>query len=199
MVILSGSFYLIQLSPLHTNSISRAISLSSMKLVRYPTNAISYIVLSDHFQFTLIHGPNIPDSYARLLFTTSDFTSITSHIHNWVLFSLWLHLFILSEVTFPFFSSGILGTYQPGEFTVQCPILLPFHTVNGALKARILVCYALLQWTTFCQNSPPWPFLLGWPYMAWLSFIELDKAVVHVISLVSFLWLWFSFCLPSDR
>ena len=30
------------------------------------------------------------------------------------------------------------------------------------------------------------------------SFIELDKAVVHVISLVSFLWLWFSFCRPSD-
>ena len=31
------------------------------------------------------------------------------------------------------------------------------------------------------------------------SFIELDKAVVHVISLVSFLWLWISFCLPSDE
>ena len=30
------------------------------------------------------------------------------------------------------------------------------------------------------------------------SFIELDKAVVHVIRLVSFLWLWFSDCLPSD-
>ena len=29
------------------------------------------------------------------------------------------------------------------------------------------------------------------------SFTELDKAVVHVISLDSFLWLWFSFCLPS--
>ena len=28
------------------------------------------------------------------------------------------------------------------------------------------------------------------------SFIELDKAVVHVISLVSVLRLWFSFCLP---
>ena len=27
------------------------------------------------------------------------------------------------------------------------------------------------------------------------SFIELDKAMVHVISLISFLWLWFSFCL----
>ena len=30
------------------------------------------------------------------------------------------------------------------------------------------------------------------------SFIELDKAVVHVIRLASFLWLWFSVCLTSD-
>ena len=30
------------------------------------------------------------------------------------------------------------------------------------------------------------------------SFIELDKAVVHVISLISFLWLCFLFCWPSD-
>ena len=30
------------------------------------------------------------------------------------------------------------------------------------------------------------------------SFIELDKAVIHVIRLVNFLWLWFSVCLPSD-
>ena len=27
--------------------------------------------------------------------------------------------------------------------------------------------------------------------MAWLSFIELDKVVAHVIRLVSYLWLWF--------
>ena len=31
------------------------------------------------------------------------------------------------------------------------------------------------------------------------SFIELDKAMVHVIRLVSFLWLWLSVCLPSDE
>ena len=31
------------------------------------------------------------------------------------------------------------------------------------------------------------------------SFTELDKAVVHVIRLVSFLWLWFSVHLPSDQ
>ena len=30
------------------------------------------------------------------------------------------------------------------------------------------------------------------------SFFELQEAVVHVISLISFLYLWFSFCLPSD-
>ena len=30
------------------------------------------------------------------------------------------------------------------------------------------------------------------------SFIELDKAVVHVINLFSFLRLWFLFCLLSD-
>ena len=30
------------------------------------------------------------------------------------------------------------------------------------------------------------------------SFTELAKAVVHLTSLISFLWLWFSFCLPSD-
>ena len=30
-----------------------------------------------------------------------------------------------------------------------------------------VVCHSLFQWTTFCQNSPPWPVRLGWPYMAW--------------------------------
>ena len=76
--------------------------------------------------------------HVPMLFITSDFSSITSHIHNWVLFSLWLHLFILSGVISSLFSSSILGTYQPGEFIFQCPIFLPFHTVHGVLKARIL-------------------------------------------------------------
>ena len=55
-------------------------------------------------------------------------------------------------------------------------------------KKTKVVCHSLLQWTTFCQTSPPWPAHLGWPHMAWLSFIELDKAVVLV-------WLhWLVFC-----
>ena len=41
---------------------------------------------------------------------------------------------------------------------------------------------------------------LSWvaPYGMLHSLTELDKAVVHVIRLVSFLWWLFSFCLPSD-
>ena len=47
-----------------------------------------------------------------------------------------------------------------------------------------VVYHSLLQWTTFCQNSPPWPVHIEWPCMAWLSFMELDKSLVHVIRLV---------------
>ena len=63
-------------------------------------------------------------------------------------------------------------------------------------KHTEVVCYSLLQWTTFCQTSPPWLVCLGWPHTAWLSSIELDKAVVHVIRLASCLWLWFQFVFP---
>ena len=103
----------------------------------------SWHLLFDHFQFALIHGPNIPGSYAILLFTASDLASITSHIHNWVLFLLWLCLFILSGVIFLLFSSNILGTYLPGEFIFQCHFFLPFHSVHGVLKAGILKWFAI--------------------------------------------------------
>ena len=59
-----------------------------------------------------------------------------------------------------------------------------------------VVFHSLLQWTTFCQTSPPWPIHLGWPHRAWLSFIELDEAVVHVITLASCLWLRFPSVCP---
>ena len=64
-------------------------------------------------------------------------------------------------------------------------------------KNTEVVCHSLLQWTTFCQTSPPCPICLGWHHTPWLSFIGLDKAVVHMIRLTIFLWLWFQ-CLPSD-
>ena len=60
-------------------------------------------------------------------------------------------------------------------------------------KNTEVVCHSLLQWTTFCQTSPPWPTHPEWPHMAWLSFIELDKAVV----LDYFSVIMVSVCLPS--
>ena len=60
-------------------------------------------LLFDHLQFALIHGPNIPGFYSILLFTVSDFTSITYHILNRVLFcfgsisSFFLELFLHSS------------------------------------------------------------------------------------------------------
>ena len=102
---------------------------------------------------------------------------------------LWLHPFILSGVISPLTSSSILGTYRPGEFIFQCPVFMPFHTVHGVLKARIL------KWFPIPFSSGPCfiralhhdPSVLGGPTCMTHSFIELDKAMVHVISLISFL------------
>ena len=68
---------------------------------------------------------------------------------------------------------------------------LYIHSWGSQGKKTDVVCHSLLQWTTFCQISPPWPAQLEWPHTTWLSWIELDKTVFHVIRLASFLWLWF--------
>ena len=134
-----------------------------------------------------------------LLFTALGLTSNTSHIHNWELFSLWLCFFILSGVISPLFSSSILGTYRPVEFTFQCHIFLPFLTVHGVLKARILMWFAIpfSSGPRFVRTFHHDLFWVALHSMSHSS-IELDKAVVHVISLISFLWFWFSVCLPSE-
>ena len=40
-------------------------------------------------------------------------------------------------------SRSILGNYRTGEFLFQYPIILPFHTFHGVLKARILKWFAI--------------------------------------------------------
>ena len=83
------------------------------------------------------------ENSGRLQTIASDLASITSYIDNWVLFLLWLHPFILSGVISPLISSSIWGTYQPGEFLFQYPIILPFHIVHRVLKERILRWFAI--------------------------------------------------------
>ena len=68
-----------------------------------------------------------------LLFIASDLASITSHIHSWVLCLLWLHPFVLSGVICQLISSSILGTYQPGKFLFQYPIILSGCSLEGLM------------------------------------------------------------------
>ena len=141
---------------------------------------LSCHLLFDHFQFTLIHVPNIPGSYAILLFTASGFASITSHIHNWALFLLWLRVFILSGSISLLISSSILGTYWPGGFIFQCPFCL-FMLFIGFLRQEYWsglpfpspVDHILSEHSTMTCLS--WVALHGMAH----SFIELDKAMVQ--------------------
>ena len=107
--------------------------------------------------------------------------------------------------------SNILGTYQPGEFTSQCPCFCLFILFVGFSRRE--------YWNGL--PFPPqvdhiWSELSTMTPLSWValhvmaySFTELHKGVIHVILLVSFLRLWFSFwrpwdcsfcffCLPSD-
>ena len=118
-----------------------------------------------------------------------------------VVFLLWLHPFIFSRVISPLISSSILGTYRSGEFIYQCLIFFSFHTVHGVLEARILKWFAI----PFSSDHILSDFSSMTQPSAWLSFIELDKAVFRVIRLARCLWLGFpsvcplipSQCLPS--
>ena len=61
-------------------------------------------------------------------------------------------------------------------------------------KNTEVVYHSLLQWTMFCQNSPPWPIHLGWPctacHRASLNYTR--QWSIWSFWLAS--WLWFSFC-----
>ena len=87
----------------------------------------------------LIHGYNIPGSYAILFFTALNFTSITSHIHNSALFLLWLCLFIFSGVKFPPFSSSIIGHLPTWEVHLSVSYLFTFSYCSWGSQGFILI------------------------------------------------------------
>jgi len=64
----------------------------------------------------------------------------------------------------------------------------PYCSWGSQGKNTEVVCHSLLQQTTFCQNSSPWPICLGWPYTAWLI-VSLSKTRVWSMWLV-----WLIFC-----
>ena len=106
---------------------------------------------------------------------------------------------LISTVVSPLISSSILGTYGPGEFIFQCPIFLPFHTVHGVLKARILKWFAIpfssgphsvrpLHHNPTVLGGPTWHGLVSLSYTSCGPCVEIGLLSVIVVSV----------CLPSD-
>ena len=149
----------------------------------------------DNFEFTLIHGLNILDFYAISFLTAIDFASINSHIHNWLLFLLWLSFFILSGAISPLFSSSISGApTDMGSSSFSVLSFCLFLLFMGFSRQEF--------WNGLPFPSPVDQVLSELSTMTCLScvalhglahsFIELDKAVIHVISLFVFPWLTLS-------
>ena len=63
-------------------------------------------------------------------------------------------------------------------------------------KNTEVVCQSLLQWTTFCQISPPWPTHLGLPHGHGLVHWVRQGCGPSVIRLTSFPWVWFQCVCP---
>ena len=140
-------------------------------------------------------GPNIPGSYAIFLFTASDLalSTVPSTTGQCFCFgsilSFFLELFLhWSPVAY--WEPTDLGSSSFSNLSFCLLILF----MGFSRQEYWSVCHSLLQWTTFCQTSPPWPNCLGWPHMAWLSFIELDMTVVLWSSWLVFCEYGFSVC-----
>ena len=133
------------------------------------TLAISF----DHFQFSLIRGPNISCSYAILLFTASDFTSITSHINNWVflLWKWWDSLWAIStpkrwcfesaslNMSANFENSAVATGWERSIFipipkrgnAKECSIYCTIALISHASKIMLKILQARLQWYVNCE------------------------------------------------
>ena len=145
----------------------------------------------DHFRFALIHGRNIPGSYAILLFTASDFASCCFCVGSVSSFFLELSLH-WSPVTY--WAPTDLGSSSFSVLSFYLFILFMGFSRQeywSGLPFPSPVDHILSDLST--MTRPSWVT----PHSMAHSFIELEKAVVHVIRLVSFLLLWFSICPPS--
>ena len=123
--------------------------------------------------------------------------SITSCIHNWVLFLLWLRSSFFLEL---FLHSSPATYWAPTNLGSSS-----FSVMYFSLFILFMGFSRQVYWSDLPFPSPVNLVLSQLPtmtHMSWVAlcgmthnFVDLDKAVIHMISLISFLWLWFSFCL----
>ena len=121
--------------------------------------------------------------------------SITSHLHKCVLFllSLSLHSLFIHWSPLAYWAPTNLGSWCFSVLSFCLFVLFVGFSRQeywSGLPFPSPVDHILSELSTMTHLS--WVALHGMAH----SFIELDKAVVHVIRLVSFLRLWFSVRLP---
>ena len=123
-----------------------------------------------HFQFALIHGPNIPGSYVycflqhRTLLPSPVTPTTGCCICFGSISSFFLELF---PHWFPVAYWTPLPTWGV-HLSVSYLFAFSYGLSGSKGKNTEVFCHSLLQWTTFCGNSPPWPIHLEWPHTAWL-------------------------------
>ena len=157
------------------------------------TLAISCLT-SSNFPWFMGLTFQVPTQYCSLQHQTSLPSPVTSTTGYWFCFGFISSFFLFMS---SLISSCILCTCWLGEFIFQLSSFLPFHTVYGILKARIMKWFSIpssVDHVLSDMTRLSWVALYGMAH----SFIQLDKVVIHVISVISFLWLCYSFCLPSD-
>ena len=153
-------------------------------------------LLFDHFQFT-----SIPGSSEILFFTALDFTFTIRHIYKWALFLLrsaslfLLELFLHSSPVAYWIPTDLLGSSFSVISFCLFILFMGFSRQEywSGLPFPSPVDHFLSELSTMIH--PSWVALHGMAH----SLIELQKSVIHVIILVSFLWLWFLLCLFSDE
>ena len=143
--------------------------------------AISCLTTSDLPWLTNLTIFQVPMKYCS--YSIRSYFHYQSHPQLGIVFT-WLHLFILSGVISPLFSSSILGTYQPGEFISLISFCLFILFMGFSSKNTEVVYHSLLQRTTFCQNSLPWPIHLGW-WICGLPYSHISLLTTTMILLIS--------------
>ena len=155
-------------------------------------------------QFILIHGPNltfqVPVQYwcCFLQHWTLLPSPVTSAVgcsfHYGSVSSFFLVVFLHSSPV-AYWATASLGSSSLSVLSFCLFILFMGFSRQefwSGLPFPSPVDHVLSELST--MTHPSWVALHCMAH----SFTELDKAVIHVIIVVSFLWLWFSFCLPFD-
>ena len=124
-----------------------------------------------------------------MFFTASDFTFTTRHIHNWVLFQVWLNLFSPFRSISPLFSSSILSPTNLGS--------LSFGVLIFCLFILFMVFSRQECWSSLLCPSPVDHVLLELSTMTHPSWVALHGMLIVSLSYTK-LWsvwsFWLVFC-----